>query len=76
VCFDFLYDFFSDTVLILRRIKRDINLHKSSSKTSVILLRFYSNLNILDRFLKGPQIIHLTKIRVVGAMLSHADRQT
>ena len=34
------------------------------------------NLNFLDRFSKIPQLSDLMKIRVVGAELFHADRQT
>jgi len=47
----------SETFLILRRAGSVIiiNLHKSSRKISVILVRFSWNLNFLDRFLKSPR---------------------
>jgi hypothetical protein len=39
--FDFLYNFFSETFIILRRTQRDtiINVHRSSCKVPVILVR-------------------------------------
>jgi len=71
----------SETMLILRRIQRDIitNVHWSSSKVPVILVTLQSQLNILERFSKNTQISNLTKIRPVGAefhMDGRTDRQT
>jgi len=43
---------FSETYLILRRIQEDINIHRSSWKVPIITVRFYWNLNFLNRFLK------------------------
>ena len=42
VCFDFLCNFFSESFLILKRIQQDtiINVHRSSCKVSIILVRF------------------------------------
>ena len=42
MCFDFLYNFFSETYLILRRIEQDIiiNVRRSSCKVLIILVRF------------------------------------
>ena len=63
-------------ILILRRIENIIiNVHMSSCKAPVILVRFQSNLKYLDRFSKNT----LTKFHEnssVGAELFHVDRQT
>jgi len=42
MCFDFLYNFFSETFLILRRTEQDIfiNVHRSSFQAPVLLVRF------------------------------------
>jgi hypothetical protein len=41
MCFDFFYNFFSETVPILRRIQQDIiYVHRSSCKVLIILVRF------------------------------------
>jgi hypothetical protein len=45
-------------------------------KSIVILVRFKSKLNFLDRFLKYPQISYFMKIHLVGAEFFHADRRT
>jgi hypothetical protein len=64
--------------LILRIIQRDIviNLHTSSRKAPVILVRFQRNLIYLDRFSKNTP--NFVKIHPVQAVLSHVqmDRQT
>jgi len=48
----------SGIFLILRRIQHDIviNVHRFSCKGPIILVRFSSNLNFLNRFLKNTQI--------------------
>ena len=53
LCYDFIYNF-SETFYVLMRIQRDIikNVHISSCKVAVIHVRFSSNLNFLNRFLK------------------------
>jgi hypothetical protein len=43
---------------------------------TVIVVRFESNANFLNRFLKNTQISNLVRIRPVGSMLFHADGQT
>jgi hypothetical protein len=50
--FLFSVQLLSVTFLILRRIQPDIiiNVHRSSCEVPVIVVRFYSNLNFLDRF--------------------------
>jgi hypothetical protein len=53
-----------------------INVHRSSREVSVILARFQSNLNSVDKFSSHPQISNFVNIRPVGAELFHADRQT
>jgi hypothetical protein len=75
--FWFSLQLLSETFLILRKIQRDIiNVHRSSPKVPVILVRFYWNLNFLDRVLKNAEISNFMKIRPVGAELFRADWQT
>jgi hypothetical protein len=68
----------SHTFLIPRRNERDMikNLPNSSYKLPAILVNFSLNLDILDRFLKNPQISDFIKILPVGAELFHADGRT
>jgi hypothetical protein len=66
----------SETFLIVGRIQGDINVHRSSSKVPVILVRFERNLNFLCRFSKNTQISNFIKIRPVGVELFRADGQT
>jgi hypothetical protein len=69
---------FSETFLILRRIRQDTakNVNTSSCKVSVVLVRFKCNLNFLDRFSKNIQISNLMKIRPAGTELFPADART
>jgi len=53
-----------------------INVHWSSSKLPVILVRFLRNLNFLDRVSESTQTSGFMKILLVEAKLFHADRQT
>jgi hypothetical protein len=83
VCFDFLYNFFSEIFLIIRRIKRNINInvHLSSCKVPVIIVRFQSNLNFLNRLSKNKQISNFVEIRPAKKSYyvrtdRHIDEQT
>jgi hypothetical protein len=65
--------------LILKRIRREfiVNIHRSSSKVSVILVRFKKkNFNFLDRFAKFIKVLNFTKIPPVGAESFQADKRT
>jgi hypothetical protein len=76
--FWFYLQLLSETFVIVRRIQRDIiiNVHRSSCKVPVILVRSYWNFKFLDRMSKYTQISNLMKIRPVGAELFPADGQT
>ena len=65
----------SETFLILRRNERDMtkNIYRSSCNVPDILVRFYSNMNILDKFSRNTQIPNFMKILPVGDELFHAD---
>jgi len=68
----------SETFLTLRRTERDmiIRLYWSSCKVHIILNRFSSNLNYLNRFSKNTRISAFKMIRSVGVELFHADGRT
>jgi hypothetical protein len=77
VCFDFLYNFFSEIFHILRRTQRAtiINVHRvftnsRYSRDALIKLEFS------NRFSRNTQISNLLKIPPVGAELFHVDRRT
>jgi hypothetical protein len=44
---------------------------RSYCRISVILVRFYCNLNFLDRFSKNTRTLNVMQIRPVGAELFH-----
>jgi hypothetical protein len=48
----------------------------SYCRISITLVRFYCDLNFLDRFSKNTQISNLIQIRPVGAELFHEDGWT
>ena len=52
-----------------------MNLHWSLSKVPVMRVRFYLNMNFLNRFSKNIHVPNFMKIRPVGAELFHADGQ-
>ena len=66
-----------ETFLTLRRNKWDMikNVRRSSCKVPVIIVRFWWNLNFLNRCLKSTQILNSMKIYPVGTKLFHADGQ-
>ena len=68
----------SETFLILRRVEWVIviNVLRSACKISVVIVRFYWNLNFIDRFLKNTEISNLVKICWVQAELFHGNRCT
>jgi hypothetical protein len=59
----------------LSHSKKNWARHRFSCKASVIFVRFYWNLNFLDRFPKSTQI-NFTKIRSVAAEFFHVERRT
>jgi hypothetical protein len=76
--FWFFLQILSKRVLIIRTLQRDTttNAYKILMQVPLILVRFQTNVNSLDRFSKIPQISKLIKIRPVGAELLHADMYT
>ena len=65
----FYLQFLPETFLILKRIQRDVgmNVNRYSCKESVILIRFYRNLNSIGRFSKYPETWNFMKIHSVWA---------
>ena len=51
------------------------NVHWSSCKVLIILVRLQLNLNFLNRFSQNTHIANFMKIRLVGAELFHAGEQ-
>jgi hypothetical protein len=76
--FWFSLQLLSETFLILRRIQRDIiiNVHRSSRKVPVILVRFQWTWISLTDFRKNLEISNFMTIRPVGTGLFHTDGQT
>ena len=70
MCFDFHYKF-SETFLIVRRIKRgvDMNMHKSSREVPVIFVRFLFKLELSRQIFENFLIPNDVKIRPVEVAL-------
>jgi len=68
----------SEIFLIPRRNERDIiiNVHRSACKVPIIVVRFYSNLNSLNRFTNNSEISNIIKIRPVRAESMRTDGRT
>ena len=73
--FWFSLQLLSERFFVLRRFKRDMikNVYWSSCKVSIILVRFYWNLNFLKHIFENFQISNFMKICPVRAKFSHAD---
>jgi hypothetical protein len=67
----------AETFHTLRKLKRDltINIRRSSCKVTVILVRLWWDLNLLDGFSESSQISNFMKILPLGAE-SFSCRQT
>jgi len=65
------------TFLVLKRTERDMinNIYRSSCEVPGIFVRFYWNLNLLDRLKKNTQLPNFMNIRLLGAESFHADRR-
>jgi hypothetical protein len=75
MCFDFLFNFLSETFLILRRNERDMIKKTYTGKVSVIILRFSLNMKVVYIFSNNTQIQNFMKIPPVEADI-HADGRT
>ena len=78
MCISIFSKILSEIFLILRRIQRHIiiNVHTSSCKVPIIIVRSQQNLNFLNRFSKKYSNIKFYEICPVEAKLFHADGQT
>jgi 16S rRNA G1207 methylase RsmC len=76
--FSFSLQLLSETFLILRRTEQGVmkNVHWSSRKVTVVLVRFKKNLNSLDRLSKNIQLSNFMQIHAVGTELFHANGRT
>ena len=78
MCFDFLYNFFSETLPILRNTHQDatVNVHGYSREVPITSLSDFNKTRIFSTIFGNPQISNFTKIRPVGAELFHEDGRT
>ena len=76
--FWFALQLLSEKFFILRRTERDVikNVYWSSCKVHIIFVRFWWNLNFLNRYSKSTQISNLMEVRPMGAELFHEYRRT
>ena len=73
--FWFSLQLLSETFLILSRTEGDRS-NMYIGQVPVLLVRFLTKLDFLNRFSKNTQIPNFMKIRPAGAELSHADGWT
>ena len=79
MCFDFLYNFLSETFLILRRDEQDMitTVHTSVCMCSaaIVVVRLHQNSNFLDRFFSEcNEISNFTKLLPIKSRIISRGR--